>query len=160
MRPFIATLLTTESDCFSQGIEENSLKDCDDVDLLEEVGQPAETGNDREDLLIGGTIADETFKELLNSTLRSVERDSDVNSQGFPEDPALTTTYVTSEFHQDLNDQDDGRDELPETEDTNESSTQDDYVKILSYPRHKTPHYMLAPPSRFLLACCCSLPLQ
>ena len=119
-----------ESDCFSQGIEENSLNDCDDVDLLEEVGRPAETGSDREDLLIGGTIADETFKELLNSTLRTVERDSDVNSQDFPEDPALNTTYVTSEFHQDLNDRDDGMDELPETEDTNGSSTQDDYVKI------------------------------
>jgi len=69
------------------------------------------------------------FKELLNNT--TVEHDScDGNSQVFPEDPALDTTYGTSEFHEDLNEQDNGVDELSEEEDRNECSTQDDYVKI------------------------------
>ena len=38
--------------------------------------------------------------------------------------------YVTCEFPEDLNGQDDGVDEIPEEEDTNESNTQDYCVKI------------------------------
>ena len=121
--------------------------------MLEEDGRPSEAENDRDDQPIKDSIADEMFKELLNNM--TVEHDScDGSSQVFPEDPALDATYRTSEFHEDLNEQDNGVDELGKRKIGMKAALKMTTSKLLSYRHSNKRLYTTGPPSLFQSACC------